>query len=120
MRLNKLVIFLLLATFSSPLFGFACNSYASDAIDIKKIKALQIKGDREFGEYLASECKGCHQLNASNQEIPVIAGRSVKDFIVALNSFKIKARRSPVMEMVANRLTDEEIAALAAYFSTLK
>ena len=55
-----------------------------------------------------------------NKEIPVIAGRTVEDFIISVYSYKLKVRRNPVMEMVAQRLTDEDIAALAAYFSTIK
>ena len=75
---------------------------------------------REFGEYLASECTACHKASSGGSNIPVIAGRPVKDFIIALYSYKLKTRRSQVMEMVADRLSDEEIAALAAYFSSLK
>ena len=93
---------------------------ASDIVDTKKIKAFEIKGDREFGEYLASECTACHKMSSGGNNIPVIAGRPVKDFIIALYSYKLKTRRSQVMEMVADRLSDEEIAALAAYFSSLK
>ena len=109
-------------------FGIICavmlamgvSGQASDIIDTKKIKAFGIKGDKEFGEYLASECTACHKLTSSGNNIPVIAGRSVNDFIIALYSYKLKTRRSQVMEMVADRLSDEEIAALAAYFSSLK
>ncbi len=109
-------------------FGVTCavmlaigiSGRAAETIDTKKIKAFAIKGDREFGEYLASECTACHKLTSGGSNIPVIAGRSVNDFIVALYSYKLKTRRSQVMEMVADRLSDEEIAALAAYFSSLK
>ena len=41
------------------------------------------------------------------------------DFVVAMHAYKEKAREHPVMNMVAGRLNDEEIAALAAYFATL-
>ena len=109
-------------------FGIICavmlamgaSGQASDTIDTRKIKAFEIKGDREFGEYLASECTACHKLTSGSSNIPVIAGRPVKDFIIALYSYKLKTRRSQVMEMIAGRLSDEEIAALAAYFSSVK
>ena len=109
-------------------FGITCalmltvgvSGRAADIVDKREIKAFEIKGDREFGEYLASECTACHKLTSGGSNIPVIAGRSVNDFIVALYSYKLKTRRSQVMEMVADRLSDEEIAALAAYFSSLK
>ena len=110
----------LFITFFLGFVGQFSAADASDAINKSNIGALKIKGDKEYGEYLASECTACHQVNGSNKEIPVIAGRTVEDFIISLYSYKLKVRRNPVMEMVAQRLTDEDIAALAAYFSTIK
>ena len=37
-----------------------------------------------------------------------------------MHAYKNKTRENPVMQMIAGRLGDEEIAALAAYFATLK
>lgn len=111
---------LFLGTFCAVMLATDGGGQAADIIDTKKIKAFEIKGDREFGEYLASECTACHKLTSGGNNIPVIAGRSVNDFIIALYSYKLKTRRSQVMEMVAERLSDEEIAALAAYFSSVK
>ena len=111
---------LLLVIFFAVMLAMSVTGQAADIIDTKQIKAFEIKGDREFGEYLASECTACHKLTSGDNNIPVIAGRSVNDFIIALYSYKLKRRRSQVMEMVADRLSDEEIAALAAYFSSLK
>ena len=111
---------LFLGTFCAVMLATVGDVQAADIIDTKKIKAFEIKGDREFGEYLASECTACHKLTSGGNNIPVIAGRSVNDFIIALYSYKLRKRRSQVMEMVADRLSDEEIAALAAYFSSVK
>ena len=101
------------------MLAMGASGQPSDTIDTRKIKAFELKGDK-FGEYLASECTACHKASSGGSNIPVIAGRPVKDFIIALYSYKLKTRRSQVMEMVADRLSDEEIAALAAYFSSLK
>jgi cytochrome c len=38
---------------------------------------------------------------------------------VAMHAYRQQLRPHPVMQMVAARLSDEEIAALAAYFKTL-
>jgi cytochrome c len=43
-----------------------------------------------------------------------------KKFVTALHAFRAKHRDNSVMQLVAGRLTDEEIAALAAYFGELK
>lgn len=81
---------------------------------------LAIKGDPAFGEYLASECQTCHQRDGSDQGIPSITGWPEEDFVVAMHAYKRKLRPHPVMQMMAGRLADEEIAALAAWFATLE
>lgn len=79
---------------------------------------LALKGDPEFGEYLSSECTTCHQRDGSDKGIPSITGWPTDDFVVAMHAYKRKLRPHPVMQMMASRLTDEEIAALAAYFES--
>ncbi|MGB7322419.1 MAG: c-type cytochrome [Albidovulum sp.] len=81
---------------------------------------LAIKGDPEYGEYLASECKTCHQIDGADDGIPGITGWPAEDFVVAMHSYKQNLRPHPVMQMLAGRLSDEEIAALAAYFKDLE
>lgn len=77
---------------------------------------LAIDGDREYGEYLASECTTCHRDDAT-EGIPSITGWPVAAFVTAMHAYRSKAREHPVMRMMAGRLSDEEIAALAAYFA---
>ena len=83
-------------------------------------EVLALKGDPDFGEYLASECQTCHQQDGSDQGIPSIVAWPEEDFVVAMHAYKQGLRPHPVMQMMAGRLTDEEIAALAAYFATLE
>jgi cytochrome c len=80
---------------------------------------LALQGDPEYGEYLASECKTCHQASGMDDGIPGITGWPDEDFVVAMHAYKRKLRSNPVMQMMAGRLNDEEIAALAAYFRDL-
>lgn len=80
---------------------------------------LAIKGDPEYGAYLSSECQTCHQKDGSDQGIPSIVNWPEEDFVVAMHAYKQKLRPHPVMQMMAGRLTNDEIAALAAYFATL-
>jgi len=81
---------------------------------------LAIKGDPDYGEYLASECQTCHQADGSDQGIPSVTGWPPEDFVVAMHAYKQKLRPHPVMQMMAGRLNEEAIAALAAYFATLE
>ena len=80
---------------------------------------LALKGDPEFGEYLASECQTCHQSSGADEGIPSITLWHEENFVLAMHAYKQKLRPHPVMQMMAGRLTEEEIAALAAYFATL-
>ncbi len=81
---------------------------------------LAIVGDSDYGEYLSTECTTCHQLTGGYDGIPVITGWYEEDFVLAMHAYKRKLRPHPVMQMMAGRLSDEEIAALAAYFGTFE
>ena len=81
---------------------------------------LALKGDPEFGEYLSAECQTCHQASGADAGIPSITLWPEEDFVLAMHAYKQKLRPHPVMQMMAGRLTEEEIAALAAYFATLE
>ena len=81
---------------------------------------LDIEGDPAYGEYLASECMTCHQTDGDDEGIPSIIGWPEEDFVIAMHAYKQKVRPHPVMQMMAGRLGNEEIAALAAYFGALE
>ncbi|MFA5539239.1 MAG: c-type cytochrome [Gemmobacter sp.] len=78
---------------------------------------LEIAGDTEYGEYLASECASCHRAGGAEQGIPQIHGLPRHELVIALHSYREGLRRHPGMEMIARRLGDQEIAALAAWFA---
>ena len=81
---------------------------------------LALQGDPDYGEYLSSECVSCHQADGSASGIPSITQWPEEDFVVAMHAYKTKLRSHPLMQMMAGRLSNEEIAALAAYFRTLE
>jgi len=76
-------------------------------------------GDREYGEYLSSECVTCHQSTRGDAKIPVLQGYDQRGFIALMNSYRAGSLDNATMQTIAKRLTDEDIAALAAYFSSL-
>ncbi len=78
---------------------------------------LAIKGDREYGAWLSSECTTCHRADGADKGIPPIVHWPEADFVIAMHHYRSKRRAHPVMQMIAARLGDEEIAALAAYFA---
>ena len=82
--------------------------------------AASLEGDAEYGEYLSGECVTCHQASGKAEGIPAIVGWPPDLFIHALYEYKTKIRKNPVMQTISGRLSDEEMAALAAYFGTLE
>lgn len=72
------------------------------------LPARGASGDQALGAYLAGECVACH-LPSGRQVggIPAIVGWPQSAFIA-------------VMQAVAAKFTADELAALAAYFGSLK
>lgn len=81
---------------------------------------LHASGDRALGQYLSAECVTCHQLSGKYEGIPPIVGWPEESFVQIMNEYRNKDRHNPVMQTIAGRLSGEEIAALAAYFGSLK
>ena len=83
-----------------------------------EIRALE--GDPEYGQYLSSECVTCHRRDGGDEGIPSITNWPVEDFLIAMHSYKMKIRSNSVMQIIAGRLSDEEIAGLAVYFESIE
>ncbi len=81
---------------------------------------LAIVGDPAYGEYLSGECTSCHQSDGGASGIPTITQWPEESFVIAMHDYKNGTREHQVMQMMASRLSNDEIAALAAYFATLK
>ncbi|MGM0584190.1 MAG: c-type cytochrome [Pseudomonadota bacterium] len=81
---------------------------------------LAIQGDPAYGEYLSGECVSCHKVDGADEGIPSVTGWPERDFVIAMQAYKREQRPHPVMRMIAGRLSDEEIASLAAYFASLE
>jgi cytochrome c553 len=83
--------------------------------------ALGAGGDRELGKHLSSECVTCHQISGRiTAGIPAIIALPDDQFVAMMNGYRDKIRDNQVMQTVAAKLSDEDIAALAAYFGGLK
>ena len=104
----------MLITFATSVFIMMVSVKYSHAEDLFK------NADIAYGEYLAGECVTCHASGSSEGNIPNIAGVNAKIIASALHSFQTKERENKVMQLVAERLDNEQIASLAVYFSSLK
>jgi cytochrome c len=76
-------------------------------------------GDVPYGEFLAGDCRSCHVDGAEQGSLEQIATMPRDAFLTRMYQFKLRADGSETMQLQAARLSDEELAALAAYFQTL-
>ena len=86
--------------------------------------AQEVKGDAKAGEKKIAMCIGCHGIQgyqASFPEIykvPKISGQGAKYIVSALSAYKKGDRKHPTMRGVADNLSDQDMADLAAYYES--
>ena len=99
--------------------GLSAALAAKDASEVDAlVEAIRaIDGDPAYGEYLGGECVTCHRRSGPTEGIPRISGISDAHFVRAMVEYREKIRTNEVMRTTAQRLSDEEIAALAAHFA---
>jgi cytochrome c553 len=87
------------------------------------VSAQEVKGDAKAGEKKIAMCIGCHGIHgyqASFPEVyrvPKISGQSEKFLVSALNAYKQGERKHPTMRGIAESLSDQDMADMAAYYS---
>ena len=118
--MNKLMI-KLSATIST--FAVACVTFTSLMGVSVPAHAQDAKGDAAAGKSKIAMCIGCHGIvgyQASFPEIykvPKISGQGAKYIVSALNAYKKGERKHPTMRGIAESLSDQDMADLAAYYS---
>lgn len=84
--------------------------------------AQETKGDVKAGEKKIAMCIGCHGIpgyQASFPEIhkvPMISGQGAKYIAAALDGYKKGDRKHPTMRGIADSLSEQDIADVAAYY----
>lgn len=102
----------------SAVFALAVSS-----MTVLSAQAQEVKGDAKAGEAINAMCIGCHGIKgyqASFPEVyrvPMISGQSAKYIAASLNAYKKGDRKHPTMRSIAETLTDQNIADLAAFYS---
>lgn len=110
-----------------PLQLAACLAFAmatSAALAQQPAQTPQA-GDPENGRMLTYTCQGCHGVanykNAyPNYRVPKIGGQPVPYLVNALTEYKNGTRRHPTMEAQAQSFSDQDIADIAAFLSSLQ
>jgi cytochrome subunit of sulfide dehydrogenase len=82
------------------------------------LSALAQDADPNLGRNLAAACANCHGTNGvSLQGMPSLAGQQRTYLVQQMQDFRTGKRPATIMHQLAKGYTDEQIDALAAYFS---
>ncbi|MGS1079355.1 c-type cytochrome [Pseudoxanthomonas beigongshangi] len=87
--------------------------------------AAPITGDADKGRTLTYTCQGCHGITGyknayPNYHVPRIGGQSAEYLVNALTEYKKGARKHPTMQAQSESFSDQDIADIAAFLSTVK
>lgn len=102
------------------------NLLSDDEITQLSIYFSQQKNDakasetyNKAGENVRAYCVSCHGMKGITvtQLWPNLAGQQAKYLQKQLHAFKSGERQSPIMEVIAQELTDTQIDAVAEYYS---
>lgn len=94
---------------------------ASAAFVLGMAGSAMAAGDAAAGAAKAKACAGCHGANGEGKkDNPKIAGMATADFMKALGDYKSGARDNKTMARISKKLSDDDVANLAAYYASLK
>ena len=81
-----------------------------------------LAGDALAGKTRSSTCAGCHGVAgiSNNPMWPNLAGQQPGYLVKQLKAFRDGSRTDPMMSLMAKPLSDEDIANLAAWYSSLQ
>ena len=82
-------------------------------------------GNADTGRQLTYTCQGCHGITGyknayPNYHVPRIGGQSSEYLVNALSEYKKGARKHPTMQAQSQSFSDQDIADIAAFLSSLK
>jgi len=84
----------------------------------------QQAGNPDAAKAYISMCTGCHTIPGYQASfprvyrVPKIGGQSAKYIEAALTAYKKGERNHPTMKVIAEGLNDQQIADIAAYYSS--
>lgn len=79
-------------------------------------------GDAAAGKRKTVPCQPCHGVDGLSKLpiAPNLAGQPVDYLVKALGEFKSGVRKNEMMSLVVPNLSDQDIADLAAWYSSIK
>lgn len=102
-------------------YGLVCTALAVLAA---APAAAQVQGNAEAGRQKSSMCVGCHNIPGYKTAFPSVYSVPKLDrqhgayIVSALRAYKSGERQHPSMRAVAASLSDQDMADLAAFYSS--
>lgn len=76
-------------------------------------------GDAAAGKEKSAACSSCHGIDGKGSDPnPNIKGMDAGKFTTAMQAYKSGERNHAMMQMFAKKLSDQDIADLAAYYAS--
>ena len=102
-----------------PIFKIAASLVLSAAAF-----TAQAQGDAAAGKLKAYTCTGCHGIPGyrntyPHYHVPKIGGQNYDYLVAALSEYKNGNRKHPTMGAQAGSFSDQDIADIATYLSSL-
>jgi cytochrome c553 len=84
-----------------------------------------LTGNPDAGRQLVYTCQGCHGITGyknayPNYKVPMIGGQSAEYLSQALHEYREGKRKHPTMQAQAQSFSDQDIADITAFLSTIK
>lgn len=94
-------------------------------LNCTSIAAIAAEADAVRGEKLSQTCLGCHGAPGLRNPgpvyaIPMVGGQHPEYIISALQAYKAKTRSHGTMQAQAANLSDQDMADIAAFFSSME
>jgi len=94
---------------------------AASILAVSASSAMAAGGDVAKGKAKAASCGACHGGDGISKvpTYPNLKGQKAAYTVKQLKAFKSGARKDPTMNAMSKPLSDEDMANLAAYYSSL-
>jgi cytochrome c553 len=103
--------------------ALGASAFAQSTAPPAPLLPIALEGNAERGGVIGETCKGCHGIpgyfNANPAyHVPKLGGQNADYLEVALQGYRRGTRGHATMQAQASSLSDQDIADVAAYFST--
>ena len=86
------------------------------------VSVANAAGSVDHGKELSQKCVMCHGASGEgnpSMKAPKISGMAVGDFTKAIKEYKDGTRSGMMMQMSVKKLSEQDVADLAEYYSSL-